>query len=204
MKRTSLFEWLKEKVISLVQGGKNNLPSTLPEEPMNKAEEPMNKAEEPKNKAEEPKNKEDQSIKTYKATGMQHRLESLLRLGVENADYLMSKKELVDEGLIGERVWEFDFFPSKVELIPEPDNAYDPNAIKVMVDGEHVAYIKKGSCAHLLKAIKGNRIKNIKCEIAGGRYKYISEDYSESGKEIYTLERDTAPYFVHLQVTEID
>lgn len=191
MKKTSFFEWLKNKVINFAQGNENNAPSVLPEEPTNKTEEPTVKAE-------------SQTIKTYKATGMEHRLDNLLRLRIENENYSMSKKELVEEGLIGERVWEFEYYPLKVELIPEPDNPDDPKAIKVVVDGEHVAYIKKGSCAHLLKVIKGNRIKKMECEIGGGRYKYISEDYNESGKEIYTLERSTAPYFVHLHLIEID
>lgn len=145
---------------------------------------------------------EEYTVKTYKATGMEHRLDNLLRLGIENPSYSWTKKELIEEGLTEERIWETEFYPSKVELVPEPDNPYDPNAIKVVVDGEHVAYIKQGSCKHLLKVIKEDRIKKIECEIGGGRYKYIAEDYNDYGKEVYTLDRDTVPYFVHLQITE--
>lgn len=172
MKLSAFFKWLKDKAAGTIQ------------------------VEEPKPQPEA------YTVKTYKATGMEHRLESLLRLKVTNWDYPKTKKELIEDGLINERVWEFEFYPTKVDLVPEPDNPYDPNAIKVMVDGEHVAYIKSGSCKHLLKVIKEGRIKKIKCEIGGGRYKYISEGYNDYGKEVYTLDRGTAPHFVHLHIAE--
>lgn len=34
---------------------------------------------------------------------------------------------------------------SKVEIEPEPDNPHDPNALKVLVSGEHVGYVPRGS-----------------------------------------------------------
>ena len=34
-----------------------------------------------------------------------------------------------------------------VELIEEPTNKYDPNAIKVIVDGQHIGYIPAKKCA---------------------------------------------------------
>lgn len=142
-------------------------------------------------------------VKTYHATGMGHRMADLLSLSFENDDFLKSKKALVEDGLIGEKIWERDFYARKVELVPEPDNPYDPKAIKVVADGVHIAYIKKGSCAHLQKVIREGRIEAIRYEIGGGKYKYIAEDWDEDGlKEIYTLEKGSAPYFVWLYVTE--
>lgn len=141
--------------------------------------------------------------KTYRVTGIQHYMDNLMRLGVENSCYSWSKRDLIDDGLIDERIWETEFLFSKAEVIPEPDNPVDPKAIKVVVDGEHIGYIKAGSCAHLLKVIRENRILKIECEIAGGHYKRIDEDYDyDKDKEVYTLERGTAPYFATLYITE--
>ena len=143
------------------------------------------------------------NIKTYHATGMGHYLDNLLSLGIKNEDFEKSKKALIDEGLVEERVWEYEFYPLKVELVPEPDNPYDSKAIKVIVDGVHVAYIKKGSCSHLLKVIQEGRIEGIKCQIGGGRYKYISEEWDDEMENVtYTLESDSRPYFVWLYITE--
>lgn len=142
------------------------------------------------------------NVKTYRAVGMSYRLDALLSLGVKNEDYHKSVKDLVAEELTEESVYEYEFYPLKVELVPDPDNPADPNAIKVVVDGVHVAYIKAGSCAHLLKVIRENRVKKIDCKIRGGKYKYVSYEYDEDGNEEYTLERGEKPYTVTLYVTE--
>lgn len=143
--------------------------------------------------------------KTYKVTGMQYRMENLMALADENICYDWSKKDLIDNDMTNERVYQYEFHPGKVELVPEPDNPHDPKAIKVVVDGQHVGYIKAGSCAHLHKVIRENRIERIECEMAGGKYKVVLAYYDEmTEKAKYTLERDEAPFWVHLQIYERD
>ena len=145
---------------------------------------------------------EPDNVKTYHAVGMNYRLDDLLSLGVKNEDYHKSGKYLAESGLIEQNIYEYDFYPVKADLVPEPDNPHDPNAIKVVVDGVHVAYIKAGSCAHLLKVIQENRIEKIDCKIRGGKYKYVSCEYDEDGNEDYTVDKDERPYTVTLYVTE--
>lgn len=143
------------------------------------------------------------NVKPYRVAGVTHYEENILSLGEENPDYDSSKSELVDCGLIEERVYKYIFHPQSVELQPEPDNPNDPNAVKVIVDGEHVGYIKAGSCAHIKKVLARDGIARIKCEIGGGPYKRVDEDYDdETEKETYTLEKDSSPLFVHLKITE--
>lgn len=142
------------------------------------------------------------NTKTYRATGMTYHMAELLSIATENDDYTKTKKELVDDYLVDQRIYEYEFYPIETELIPEPDNQNDPNAIKVVVDGAHIAYIKAGSCAHLQKVIKENRIDGICCEISGGKYKYVSCDYDEDGEEKHTMEKGEAPFSVVLRVIE--
>lgn len=157
-------------------------------------------APKPKEAPEQPK---PVVAKKYRVTGMDHYMDNLMSIATENDEYELTKKGLIDEGYIGERVWKYDFYATKVEIVPEPENPVDPKAIKVIVDGAHVGYIKAGSCAHLLKVIREKRIKKISCEMFGGPYKYIEEEYDyERDKEVYTLERGTAPYAVHLTIEE--
>lgn len=149
--------------------------------------------------------KEDRSIpdaKTYRVTGLEHYRDNILSLALENDDYTKTKRELIDELLTEERIWKYNFYPLKVNLIPEPDNPYDPNAIKVVVDNEHVGYIKKGSCKHLLKVIAEGRVGDIDCTIGGGPYKYIYEDYDDNGNEKYEMERDEVNFSVVLHIVE--
>ena len=140
---------------------------------------------------------------TYRVTGISHYEDNIMALSSKNDDYKLSKRDLIDYGYVNERVWEYDFYPLKAELVPEPDNPHDPKAIKVLVDGLHVGYIKSGSCAHLLRMIREDGIVKIDVKIGGGRYKYLDcVDYTESGKEIYEMERDTVPLYVHLIIEE--
>lgn len=141
--------------------------------------------------------------KTYKVAGVSHCSENIMNMALENEDYFKTKRGLIDGGLVGERVWKYEFFPDDVELVPEPENPADPNAIKVIVDGEHVGYIKSGSCAHIHKLLKEGSIADIDCAIGGGPYKYVSEEYdNEKDKEVYDLEKGETQLFVRLQITE--
>ena len=141
--------------------------------------------------------------RTYHVAGTTFNENAILSLSSENPDYEMSKRDLIDSGMTDEKIWEYEFDPSNVELIPEPENPHDPNAVKVVVDGEHVGYIKKGSCKHILKLIAEDRILRIDCKMGGGNYKIVSEDYDdEKDKEVYTLERDKTNYFVVLTIRE--
>ena len=141
--------------------------------------------------------------KTYRVAGTSFRLENIAKLGVENQDYFKAKSELIDLELIDEKIWKYEFYSLKAEVIPEPDNPADPNAIMVWVNGQHVGYIKAGSCAHLLKVIKGNRIRGIDCDIRGGPYKVITEDYDvDEDREFYQLEKGELNYSVVLHIFE--
>lgn len=142
--------------------------------------------------------------KSYHVTGVQHYEDNLMRLATENYEYDYSKKELIDSCLIDENVYRYFFDPSKVELVPEPENPYDKNAIKVVIDGEHVGYIKAGSCSHLLKVLNEGRMHKIRCAISGGAYKRVNEDYDdEKDKSSYTMDRGTLSFSIVLHVQEL-
>lgn len=136
---------------------------------------------------------------THKVTGVSHYLDNIMTLKTENFDYDLSKKELINEGYENERIYQFEFYPIKTELIPEPDNPHDPNAIKVVIDGVLVGYIKSGSCSRVHKLLRENRIKKIDAEIGGGKYKYIGYDEDD---DKYYIEKDDIPFFVHLNILE--
>lgn len=141
--------------------------------------------------------------KTYQVAGISFREDAVLSLAMENSEYDLSKKEIVEAGSEGERIWKYDFDPVRVSLIPEPDNRQDANAIKVIVDGEHIGYIKSDSCSHVKKLLEEGRIVRIKCEMGGGPYKIVQEDYDDDkDKTVYTVEKDSTNYFAKLIITE--
>lgn len=149
----------------------------------------------PRREPAESKNKE-----THKVAGITYRLDAFLELGEENPDYKMTKREIIDEGMTDQRIWKYDFYPVNVELVPEPENPHDPQAIKVVIDGRHIGYIKSGSCAHIHNLIKSSCIEKIDVKMGGGKYKCICEDYDENGNEAYTSKTDTVPYYAHITI----
>lgn len=131
----------------------------------------------------------------------QGRQEQIKQMGFENDDYHLPKKDFIDTFSEYEKVYAIDFDPVNVELIEEPDNPHDPNAIKVVVDGIHVGYIKSGSCAHIKKLLHTGSIISINAEIHGGDYKYFSEEYDENKCDnVCKIKKDSSKFFVTLQL----
>lgn len=135
---------------------------------------------------------------THKVAGTSYRQEALISLGLKNTDFTKTKKALQAEGLTDEWIYEYAFAPRNAELQPEPDNPHDLNAIKVIVDGVHIGYIKAGSCAHVHKLLDADRIARISCSIGGGKSKRLSWDEDD---ENYVLEEDVIPFYARLTIT---
>ena len=148
--------------------------------------------------AETPKKK----IENHRVAGTSFRLDSIKDLMFENPAYDFSKKELIDDGRTDERIYEFAVYEDSAVLEPEPDNPEDPKAIKVLTSGVHIGYIKAGSCAHIHKLLREERIEKATIEIKGGKYKILLEDYDDyTDKSSYSLERDSIPFSAVLTLT---
>lgn len=144
------------------------------------------------------------SYKTEKlhVTGTSHYQKAIESLGSENYDFELSKKELIDQGFEDEKIYLYEFSPTKVELIEEPDNPYDPNAIKVLIDNVLVGYIKKGRCSHVKKLLHSGKIRKIDADIYGGKYKMLYSEYDdEKDKDVYYIEKDKSDYYVTIEIS---
>lgn len=141
---------------------------------------------------------------THKVAGTSYRQKELLAMGEKSPDYALTKRELVKLWPEGVTVYEYNFSPKKAELVPEPENPHDPKAIKVLVDGVHVGYIKAGSCAHIHKLLRENRIQSIVPKISGGKYKELySYEVGAKRSEDFEFEKGDAPFGVSLAITEL-
>lgn len=103
----------------------------------------------------------------------------------ENEDYNMSKKDLIDMGMTDMMIYQFDGLSTNVQLIPEPDNPHDPDAIKVITDGIHIGYVPSKETGTIRDLLSANGLM-IGCSFHGGEYKIITEDL-DTGK--YKLEK---------------
>ena len=139
-------------------------------------------------------------VKHHRVAGVSHYTDNLLTLATENPDYVLKKNELIKRKMFNETIYQYDFYPGKVDVIPEPTNQYDPNAVQVLIDEKLVGYIKAGSCKHILNLINENRIEKIESKIEGGKYKcLISNDISGEDCEV---ERGTDEFRIKLTIYE--
>ncbi len=132
----------------------------------------------------------------HKVAGTSYRQSEIKSLGSENIDFSFSKRDLEDCYSEYEKIYQLEFDPRNVELVEEPDNPHDPNAIKVIIDGVHVGYIKRGSCTHVKNLINSNKISHITANISGGKYKELVPD--DEDYDSFSLERGSTDFFVSI------
>ena len=155
----------------------------------------------PESREKEP-NIPETKTERHKIAGTSFKQNDIESLGEENECYSWTKKELVELHMDEENIYRLNFPDGPVEIIPEPENKYAKSAMKVLVNGVHIGYIKKGSCTHVKKLIDENRIIGIYADISGGKYKRVYVDYDDiEDKEIYDIERDKTDYFASIYIT---
>ena len=181
-----LFDFLKKKDSKTAE----ELSNTNEEKSVSIPSEDKKVVETEKQKKEKPKNE------TVKVHGSSFRQDAYRQLEwADNPDYDLKKNELINEGLIGQRIYKENYCgDSNVELVDEPDNPEDPKAIAIFLDGVKIGYAAKGKTAHIRKLRKEDNIRNMDIEVWGGKYKFISEYEDDDFKTKYDFEKDEAPY----------
>lgn len=141
------------------------------------------------------------SYENHNIAGTSYRQQQIASLGYRNDEYEQSRKELIENYIDDEKIYEIIFSPTDIKLIEEPENEYDPNAIKVLIDNVHVGYIKKGSCSHIKKLLASGKIKKITADIHGGKYKYIYNEYDEEKMDdVIRVTTGDSDYFVSIRI----
>jgi len=147
-----------------------------------------------------------QKFENHNVAGTSYRQNEILSLISENDDYDLKKNELIDLFDLSdgecEKIYKYEIEDFDAILQEEPENEYDKNAIKVVISGIHVGYIKKGSCSHIKKLIANGNIQRITARIYGGDYKMITCDYDfDKDKDVYTLEKDKTGLNIKLTIS---
>ena len=135
-------------------------------------------------------------VEKFRVAGTSYRQEALEKLVWENEDYNLSKNQLGEDNFVDERVYEYCYSGKSTELVPEPDNEHDPNAIKVMVNGIHIGYIEAADTARVKELLDSGEIDSIRTEIEGGKYKYVTEN--DDGE--YEMEKGETNLFADLKI----
>lgn len=100
----------------------------------------------------------------------------------ENPEYDLTKKEIEEDGLEDTFLYKYSVAFTDVDLVPEPENPHDPNAIKVIADGVLVGYVPSRKTKSVRKIMDEKEIVKAQCQIYGGDYKVLNYDSSSIKK----------------------
>lgn len=136
----------------------------------------------------------------HKLAGTSYHMDAIMALAEENPDYDLTKREIIDDGLTDERIYQCTFADGPVELVDDPENEHDPNAIKVLIAGQHIGYIKRGSTGRVHNLQRAGRVLGVTAEIYGGKYKVVTCDEDYDGTEHYDLIKDETEYGAAIEI----
>lgn len=138
----------------------------------------------------------------YSVVGESYRKKDIASIGIPNPDYKLDKGSLYRKGLFEKTVYAYTFPNITASLEPEPTNKHDPNAVKVIVNGVHVGYIKSAEAPGIKRRLESGEIHRIQCSIRGGDNRMIHTDgqYFEGKVPISELriDRETNDFSVTL------
>ena len=127
----------------------------------------------------------------FNVYGIDYKKENVRSIGKLNPDYELKDKELWEKYTEGASVPQYQFDISDVQLIPEPANPYDPNAIMVIMNGAHIGYINRNSTDKIRAYINRDDIEHLTGFLKGGKAKILC--ISSSGKH-YIRDYDYESY----------
>ena len=110
----------------------------------------------------------------FKLSGVQHYKDNLIDILVVNDDYHLNKSEILESYIEDDVIYQYEIYDGPATLVPEPDNAYDPNAIAVMAEGVKVGYVPPELCKGVKPLLDDDHCYHV--AIMGGPYKEIVAD----------------------------
>ena len=111
--------------------------------------------------------------KVYEIRGMGFKEKELMRLASENPDWNLSDSELIKKYWYNVIIYKYTFLTSPVALVPDPKNKHDPNAIKIIVAGQHIGFVPAESTAEVRAILAQKGAHPLLCAISGGEQKSI-------------------------------
>ncbi len=126
---------------------------------------------------------------TFKVAGVSFRQSTLAKLGKKNPDYALKDAEL-KKRYPTSYVYEYVYAPIVPELVAEPENEHDPNAIAIYANGEKIGYVKKGSTSRVRNIMKDRKLIDMRLEIKGGNRRGYFSDIDSVQKDSCDLRAD--------------
>ena len=142
-------------------------------------------------------------VNSYEVTGIVFYLNNLLDMMEPNYLWNYKKQDLIDTCNYDIPIYKTTIPEFQLNLSHEPDNPHDPNAIMVLFNDRLVGYIAAKDCKHILNIMDNDLMVSMTCEVRGGKYKMVTEDYDwEKDKSKYTMEYGEDEYGITIYIRE--
>lgn len=105
-----------------------------------------------------------------------------------NRMYNLPDHEFINKIEPRKYIYRFKYRETEAQLILEPNNPYDANAIKVVIDNIHVGYVPASYCVDLKRKLP--KIKSVRAKLHGGDYKYHSNNEVFKTESDFSIELD--------------
>lgn len=150
------------------------------------------------------KQKKDITFKVAGVTfnGIQSKIKAMVKEEKYSSDPYegLSNKEILEDYSDGDKIYEVDIYgSSEIKLVPDPQNKFDPNAIKIVHEeiGD-IGYVPATNCKRIKKVLESGY--SLEWKLIGGKSKYIEYD-DEKDKDVVRTNNDT--YGIMVTLTEI-
>lgn len=108
---------------------------------------------------------------SFSAVGVSYYTDALTRVGEPARNYDLDDAKLLEKYKSGERLYKYYYNSVKKELLPQPDNPHDSNAVAVMINGEVCGHVPAALCADVKGLLSSGYRPRI--NVRGGPCKYI-------------------------------
>lgn len=138
-------------------------------------------------------------IENHKIAGSQYYVENYISFLENDPEYKLDKKELIKKYPDGFTIREYKKGNFSVTLEEDPDNTHDSNAVKVLLNGNIIGYIKKGSCSHIKNLIQRKQIAKVDAVITHGNIK----EYSLNDNGNLTYHETSGGSFIQITIHKV-
>lgn len=118
----------------------------------------------------------------FEVAGLDYHMNEIRSFMEEIKKFKMSREKLKEMGYVGKKIYHYYFKVHTVQLIPEPTNPHDPNAIKVLINNVHIGYVPRND-TRVVSQIMGSGEVELSAFVSGGEYRLIT---SKIGDQIYS------------------
>lgn len=114
----------------------------------------------------------------FEVAGFFMHLEDIQKLASKIKKFDMPAKRIIEIGYANKKIYKYYYKNEPVELVPEPTNRVDPNAIMVMISGVHVGYVPREMTQEVASYITAPYL--VTAKITGGEYRIVMTEDNDN------------------------